>query len=284
VYIRNIRRIYKLSGGTKDAVPLDKRWVNSQTFIDKYKKFKVNIRRHLSLAAVKFLQTIGEKHVSWSERMEKDSIQYKANRNKNIKSSFEKERWLKNGWKDIRKAATEFWRRNKTSILKQPHTIRKLYNYQTFLILRLFSEIPFRNTFATFELKDKNKNNYIRVPKKGSIILVVRDYKNVKQLGIKEIKLSRGLTTQVRKFLKYRSGVVDNNFFLNNIRGEKMTRSAMGKMLIRNTSKLLNKRVGSRIIRLLAASDNKESILKLQDLSNKLLHTSEQTKQYVRKE
>ena len=158
------------------------------------------------------------------------------------------------------------------------------YIFQTFIVLRMFSEVPMRNTFADFFLVDVKGKNYVDVPKKGAITLVVRDYKSSKQLGEKKVKLSRGLTTQVRKFLKFREGVVDNNFFLNTLKGEKMTRSTLGKMLQRNTKKILNKSIGSRIIRLLAATNARASIEKVAELSNKLLHTSAQTKQYVRKD
>ena len=141
-----------------------------------------------------------------------------------------------------------------------------------------------RNTFADFFISDVKGKNFVDVPKKGSITLVVRDYKSAKQLGEKKVKLSRGLTTQVRKFLKFRESVVNNNYFLNTLKGTKMTRSTLGKMLQRNTKKILNKPIGSRIIRLLAATNARASIEKVAELSNKLLHTTAQTKQYVRKD
>ena len=65
---------------------------------------------------------------------------------------------------------------------------------------------------------------------------------------------------------------------------EKMSRSALGKMVIRATKKILNKKIGSRMIRILAASSNKEEIEKLKKFSDKMLHSVKQTGDYVRKD
>ena len=63
-----------------------------------------------------------------------------------------------------------------------------------------------------------------------------------------------------------------------------MTRSAFSQGLINLTQKLLGQRVGTRIIRVLFATSNRDEILKAESVTNKLLHTSEQTKQYIRKD
>ena len=64
-----------------------------------------------------------------------------------------------------------------------------------------------------------------------------------------------------------------------------MSKSTFGKGLQATTSKILGKKIGSRIIRILHASDkeNREAIEKSSELTKKLLHTAAQTKQYVRK-
>ena len=54
-------------------------------------------------------------------------------------------------------------------------------------------------------------------------------------------------------------------------------------MLIKTTSELMGKKVGMRIIRVLTATDNQKVLEQAKDLTNKLLHTSKQTNQYVRK-
>ena len=283
VYLRNTKRLYKLTN-EGDDIPVKSKWLKNEKLVKKYKAQPLKIRRHLSVAAVKFFQAVKEEPGNWYKHMVDDNKEYQDERGKNQKTDAEKELWQKKGYKAIRQAATEYWRRNKHEITNGDKTLRKLYSFQTFIVLRMFSEVPMRNTFADFFLTDVKGKNYVDVPSKGAITLVVRDYKSSKQLGEKKVKLSRGLTTQVRKFLKFREGVVENNFFLNTLKGAKMTRSTLGKMLQRNTKKILNKSIGSRIIRLLAATNARASIEKVAELSNKLLHTASQTKQYVRKD
>ena len=285
VYYRNIKRLYKLEN-EKDEVPLTISWLNKSSLKAKYKKLPLKVRRHLSVAAIKFLTILDKPRdkSDWYEFMMDDNKEYQKQRNRNLKSTDEKKNWPKHGFKTIRKMATEFWKRNKGEILEEPKTLRKLYSYQTFIILRMFSEIPMRNTYADLYISKKDNNNYIEVPKKGSVKLIIRSYKNSKDLGDRTIVCSRGLTTQIKKFLNYRKDIVDNNNFLNNLKGDKMTRAAMGKMLRRNTKKLTRKNIGSRLIRVLAATDMKAEIEKVSELTKTLLHSNKQTKQYVRKD
>ena len=282
VYYRNILRLYKLNN-EGDDIPVKSDWILKPALIKKYKDLKLGTRRHLSNAAIKFFQMLEKENLIWYKFMMSDSQAYSLKRNKNEKSETEEKKWLKDGWKGIRKASKEYMRRERVHIFGSDKTMAKLYKYQIYIVLRLFSEIPFRNGFADLELKD-NKKNYIHIPKKGSIKFIMRKFKNSEQLGEKEITLSRGLTTQVRKFLKYRADVVDNDYFLNTMQKNKMSRSALGKKLVRSTKKLLNKKIGSRIIRVLAASSNKDEIEKLKKFSDSMLHSAKQTGKYVRKD
>jgi hypothetical protein len=89
----------------------------------------------------------------------------------------------------------------------------------------------------------------------------------------------------LRKFLRYREKVVDHDWFLSSKRGGRMTRAALGKALHRYTKQLTNKAFGSRLIRVLAATDKKDEISAVADLSHKMLHGEggKTTKEYVRK-
>jgi hypothetical protein len=111
----------------------------------------------------------------------------------------------------------------------------------------------------------------------------MKHYKNSKQLGESEITLSRGATTALRKFLKFRGEVVDHDWLFSGKSGRKLSRPALGKLLHRATKQLLGKAFGSRLIRVLAATDSRKAIEEVSELSKKMLHTTAQTKQYVRK-
>ena len=282
VYLRNIKRLYKLTN--EGVPPLTGDWLSGKKLEEKYAKLPLGTRRHLSIAAVKAAKMYKVKEAvlnKWTANMYKDSNQYENKRSENKRSSKESDLWPRGGWKSVKKAAKEQWKRVKLLLGKEP-SMKVLYRYQLFIILKLFSEVPFRNNFADFSLKDDGKNNFILQPKKGKIKLVVRKHKAVKHLGPKEVTLSRANTMALRKFLKYREKVVDNEWFLNTMKKEKMSRATMGKAVHRVTSELIGKSFGSRLIRVLAATANKAEIEKVADLSNKLLHTTKQTKQYVK--
>ena len=62
-----------------------------------------------------------------------------------------------------------------------------------------------------------------------------------------------------------------------------MTKSAFSQGLLGLTKKLMGKKVGTRMIRVLFATMNRKEIEAAQSVSNKLLHSAEQTQQYIRK-
>ena len=194
--------------------------------------------------------------------------------------------WPKGGFKAVKRASSEMWKRVKILFKKDNEpNLKTLYKYQLFIILKLFSEVPFRNLFPTFKIKKSIGNNYIARPKSGNWTLIVNQHKTVKKHGPKEVKLSRSSTMALRKFLVYRAQVgISHEFLLSNKNGSKLTKSAMGKALHRITGELLGKRFGSRLIRILAATSEKNAIERVEDLQNRLLHGegSKQTKQYTR--
>ena len=284
VYMRNILRLYRLTG--EGDVPLTHAWLKKKETFDKYLKMPLKTRRHLSVSAVKALQAYGQKDDKWEAAMYKDASKYQVERNKNQKSDEEKALWPKKGYAVLKELSKDQWKRIK-HILNDKPTLSGLYKYQMFIVLKLFAEIPFRNTFSTLELEKNDNNNYIDLPTKGKAKFVVRKHKSSKQIGERIVELSRAATMALRKFLKYREKVVEHKFFLTSKTGGKMTRSALGKALVRYTKSLTGKRgFGSRLIRILAATDKKDEIQAVAELSNKLLHSTsgKQTKQYVRKD
>ena len=280
VYLAAIRRLHKLTGDGE--VPATGGWLNSPALMKKYEAQPMLKRRHLSLAAVKASAAYGKKSDKWSAKMFRDQSQYQTERNKNKRSQTETDKWPKQGFKSLKKAARE-QRKRIAFLLKEDPTLKNMYPYQTWILLKLYGEVPFRNTFADLSLKDEKTRNYVRVPRKGRIVFIMRKFKNAKQLGTQEITLSRGGTTALRKFIKYREGLVDHDWLFSGKGGTKLTRPALGKLLHRVTKQLLGKSFGSRLIRVLAATESRKAIEEVSDLSKKMLHTTAQTKQYTRK-
>ena len=285
VYRRNILRLWRLVN-KEGPIPLTGEWLKKSTLLEKLKGTPLKTRRHLSVALVKAGQTYNSSkdlQETFSAQMYKDANAYQVERNKNKKSPTEEKKWPKHGIKSVKNAARDLMKR--VRLLGKEPSMKTLYRYQMALLLRLYSEIPFRNTFATFDLKKKDNNNYLDIPKRGKIRLIVRKHKSADKIGPKTVELSRGAAMFLRKFLKYRATVVDNDYLLNTMQKKKMSRSALGKALHRVTGELLGKKFGSRLIRVLAATAERSTLLKAQELGNRMLHSSnsKQTLEYSRK-
>ena len=280
VYLRLIKRLYKLiEDGT---VPLTGDWLGKKELMEKYRKLPLKQRRHLSTGAVKASKMYKRSSEKWEIEMYKDASKYDRERGKNKKSDKERASWPKQGYKAVKKAANEQWKRVKLLLPGEPN-LKTLYKYQMFLALKLFSEVPFRNTFASFSIK-KTDGNYIKQPPKGNFTFIVNDHKTSKKTGPREVTLSRASTMAVRKFLKYRARVpnIQHDFLFSNKRGDRMTKATFGKAVHRVTKELLGKSFGSRLIRVLAATEMKPEIDKAADLANKMLHSQKQGKAYTR--
>ena len=262
-------------------VPLTSKWLKSESLFKKYKALPLNVRRHLSTGAWKALKSYGEDDKKWYKTFINDQNEYSEERAKHKKSDVEKEKWT--SVKQLKKAATDLKRRFR-HILEQTPTLSNLYKLQWWLVIKMFTQVPTRNDTGTIELS-KSKGNWLERPKKGNFSLHFNEYKNSNKMGPKHIKLSRSITMAIRKFLKYREGVeLKHNFLLTGLNGKPMSRSGFGKALRNQTFALLGKRVGSRIIRVVVATENRALLLKAKKLSDSMLHSTKQTINYTRKD
>ena len=285
VYFRNVRRLFQLIENDKN-IPATGDWLNKKNLKEKFKKLPLKVRRHLSVAAVKAAGVYKQNADAWRVQMYKDASAYERRRGQNQRTDKESKAWPKGGFSAVKRASTEQWKRVKVLLRQDDEpNLKTLYKYQLFVILKLFSEVPFRNLFPTFSL-NKTDGNYIARPKKGNWSFVVQKYKTSKTQGPKEVKLSRANTMALRKFLAYREKVPDvkHDYLLSTKSGSIMSKSTMGKAVHRVTKELLGKSFGSRLIRVLASTALKTEIDKVEDLRKKMLHApgSKQTKQYTR--
>ena len=252
----------------------------------KFKKLPLSQRRTLSVAAVKAGQVYGKAQEQWVSQMYKSQSEYTDQRNKNLKTDKEKKLWPKGGFSAIKKAATEQKRRIR-HVLEEEPSFEGLFHYGMYIVLRLFSELPFRNDFATLQVAETKEGNYIEVPKTKSakIKFHLRQFKHSKSIGEREFTLGKANSTALRKYLAYREAAgPKHGFLLSTKSGARMTRANLGKSLHKLTKALLGKSFGSRLIRILASSSVKPEIDKAVEMSKKLLHgRMSQTKQYTRK-
>ena len=283
MYFRNVRRLHRLINES-DEIPTSAGWLGKEPLMTKFKKLPLSQRRTLSVAAVKAGQVYGKNNEKWVSQMYKSQSEYTDQRNKNEKTDKEKSIWPKGGFAAIKRAATEQKRRIRHVLTGEP-TKEGVFKYGMYIVLRLFTELPFRNTFASLQISKSAEGNYIDVPKRGNITFHLRQFKNSKQIGEREFTLTKANSTALRKYLTYREAAgVTHKFLLSTKSGAQMTRGTLGKALHKLTKELLGKSFGSRLIRILASSSVKPEIDKAMEMSEKLLHgRMKQTKQYTRK-
>lgn len=284
VYMQNIRRLYRLGGGEGD-LPVIGSWLMKADLWKKMMALPVNIRRHLSLAGLKaaYALKLGEKQTKkWYGQMIRDDSKFRDQRAENKATDKEKKLLPKGGLSALKKAAVELKKRLKYVLAAEP-SLKGLYAYEWFIATKMFTELPFRNDFATLQLGKHPKDNVL-VTGKGNFKIIMRKYKNSDRLGEREVSLSRASTMALRKFLRYRDKVpqVKHDFLFTSYTGTPMTKGSFGKALQKRYEQLLGARLGSRIIRIIHANENKEAIQTAKDLSNKMLHSQKQTAQYIK--
>ena len=282
VYFRNIKRLYKLI--SDGDVPDSAAWLKKDELINKYKKLTLPQRRHLSISAVKIAQAYKNEALAdkWSVFMYKDSAEYNQKRSLNKITDDEKKRWPTGGYPRLKKASTEFKRRIAKVFRTEP-SLKNLYQYTRYIILRFYSEVAMRNDLASIMLK-KGDGNYL-TRSKGKYTIHMKQFKTAKSMGDTEITLGKGISKALYDYIKYRNSVdgIDHDYVLSNQKGKHLTKAAMGKILTKLTSDLLDKKIGSRIIRVLKATTYKDQIDAANKLATEMMHSSKTQKEYTRK-
>jgi hypothetical protein len=279
-YLSNIRRAKRLYDGDPE-LPSKGTWLKSDKLKHKIRGLPLNVRRNITSALLVAARTykINEKY--WYTRMIEDATKYQTKRKQNKKSEHE-ERHLPESFEKLKKKTTEYKRTLKLDFTS-PTTLSNLYKLQWWVILRLIQELPFRNDLPTINVKAKKGNHLLKHGKQFKIKMT--EFKNSDKIGPREIILGKKNSRLLKQFLVFRDKCDVKHDLLFSLRnGDPMTRSAFSQGLINLTQKLLGKRVGTRLIRVLFATENREEIEKAEDVTNRLLHTSEQTKQYIRKD
>jgi hypothetical protein len=266
-----------------DEIPESSRWLMSEKLEKKYKELKYNIRRHLSSSgfiATRLYKNL-KKDNKWHKFMLEDAREYDENRAKNQKSEYEEKNIPKNGLKEIIRLAKDYKREIKRVFETEP-TIAGLYKYQLFLALKFMTtDLVLRNDLPGINVESE-KGNYLKKIK-SSYTVVMQDFKNSDKIGTREIKLSRSNSMILKKFLKYRTEVVEHDFLFSSKTKTPMSKKAFSQALIKLTSDRLGKRVGSRLMRVMYATKSKSVLAAADEISNKMLHSAKQTRQYIRK-
>ena len=257
-------------------------WLGETSLFKKYKEMPLNIRRAYSVAGVKSGQAYGLKdNEKWQTAMIDDVDAYKKQRSLQNKSEEEKKHWPKEGIAVLKKIATEFKRTIRRAL--QTPSVESLYLYSQYIILKFYSVVALRNDLA--EVQIGSGDNHL-TKSKGVYTLHMTKFKSSEKVGAVDIVLSRALSTALSKYIKFRAQVkTSHDYLLVNAKGEKLSKKGLGVLLQKLTKKYTGKSFGTRLIRVLRATEHKKVLDEALKLSKSMLHKDlSQTVSYARKE
>ena len=181
----------------------------------------------------------------------------------------------------MKKMSTEY-KREIRRILQGPPTIPGLYAYSQALILRWYAEIAWRNDLVTVVVKGDGN---LLSKKKGIYSVKMKEFKSSNKIGEIEVTLSKALSRVVNKYMKYREKVnLDHDYLIVNKAGNKLSKAGLVKILNRLTKKFTGKAFGTRMIRIMASTHQKDALDKAKILASQMLHSLDTSQTYVRKD
>ena len=280
-YKRNILRLHKLTHPQAVKIPETAGWLKEEKLYKQYKAMPLNKRRAYSVAGVKAGQAYNLKeNKQWYSLMLQDIQAYKQQRSLQNKSEDEKKNWPDGGVKVLKKVASEF-KRSIRLALKTP-SVESLYLYSQYILVKFYSEVALRNTLADVEI-GKGENHLSK--SKGIYTISLSKFKASDKVGKVEFPLSRALSTAIHKYIKFRAQIKpDHNYLLANAKGGKLSKKGLGLILQKLTKRFTGKSFGTRLLRILHATEHKKVLDKALKISKQMLHKDlKQTVSYARK-
>ena len=113
----------------------------------------------------------------------------------------------------------------------------------------------------------------------------MKEFKSSDKIGEILITLSKALSRVVDKYVKYRSKLdLDHEYLIVNASGNKLSKAGLVKILNRLTKKFTGKAFGTRMIRIMATTHQKEALDEAKKLASTMLHSLDTSQTYVRKD
>jgi hypothetical protein len=207
----------------------------------------------------------------YSKAIDRYSNEIKSNLSSNMKTKEESENWTNE--KDVVDIKQKLF----DLIPKQIKTLNDYIKFRNYIIYIIYQEIPSRSDIADSKILYVTKKplsdefNYILLDKKKKTIsYVLNNYKTSSTYGSKNIELNKDLYDILDKYKKEVDKFNNENWFLLNDSGDKLTRNRLGVVY----SKLANgvgidKKLGISLNRHIHIS-NLIPIDKMKELANKM--------------
>ena len=284
-YIRNIKRLRKVNG----ELPIpesDHKWLLAKSLFSWYDKQPLSVRRHMSNAANIALGVLGKEDKRWKKRQRTSMEEFDEHRRKRELTPAQKAKMPAKGFDSLKKVVAQM-KKELRHVLAGIESLSDLIRVQDLVILSLYYELPLRLDFATLSTKEnvKSANSIYKNRKKpAGWHIVLREFKTAKSLGSKTFKLGTANQRLLNKFVPAVKKITDHGFLLTNRKGGKMSKQVLSKTLMKLTKARIGKAFSTQFLRILYAMKNRDVIESAKEVSDKLLHSQEQSLQYAKKD
>ena len=283
-YLRNIRRLRRVHG--KLPIPDSHKWLVEKKLFTWFDDQPLNIRRHMATAAQVALQAYNKSSKEWQRRQSESMKEFDEDRRRRKMSEKQKSQMPKKGF-DALKSVIVSMKHELRHILTISHndwTFSDLLRIQELIIISLYYDRPLRLDFATLEISGKENSIYKSLKKPRGWHVRLTDFKTVKSLGPKVFKLNLANQRLLNKFIPAVKRLTTHGYLLTNQSKNRMTRQVLSKKLMSITKKRIGKKFSTQLLRILFAMKHRGIIESAKEVSDKLLHSQEQSLQYAKKD
>ena len=286
-YARNIRRLRKLKNDL--PVPPDTHaWLTKKELIDHVEKLPLNQRRHLTTAATVALGVYGGKSTRWKDLQHGAMKEFDELRRERKLTDKQKKKIPSKGF-DSLKAVIATMKRELRHILTKARdewSFDDLYRVQDLLILQLYYDRPLRLDYATLQIGTGEKGNTLAksMSKVRGWHVILRDFKTQSSMGEQRFKLNTANQRLMNKFAIARHRLVKHPRLLSNRNRGPMSRQVLSKRLLALTRKRIGKSFSTQLLRILYAMKNRGVLESAKKVSERLMHSQEQSLQYAKKD
>ena len=282
-YSRNIRRLRKVHHDL--PIPASNaKWLSEEKLFDWFDKQPLKIRRHLAVAATVAANVYGKKLEKWTKRQHESMKEFDKNRRSRTLTDKQKQLMPVKGFDSLKHVTTNLKKELK-HIMNNVASIKDLLRFQDLIIISLYYELPLRLDYASLKIGDANENCIYKNQKKPrGWHIRLQDFKTSKTMGQKIFKLKTTNQRLLNRFIPAVKKYTEHGYLLTNKNGQKMSRQVLSKTLMRITQKYVGKRFSTQLLRILYAMKSRDVIESAKEVSEKLLHSFEQSLQYAKKD
>ena len=282
-YIRNIKRLRRV----KNELPIpdkDHKWLLSKGLISWYDTQPLSVRRHMSNAANIALSVYGKESKEWKSRQRKSMEEFDESRRKRELTPQQKARIPAKGFDSIKKVVTQMKKELK-HVINNTETLSDLLRVQNLVILSLYYEFPLRLDYATLKTERSKSTNsiYKNLKKPAGWHISLHEFKTAKSLGSKTFRFGAGNQRLLNKFIPAVKKITKHGFLLTNKKGGAMSKQVLSKTLMKITKRRIGKGFSTQLLRILYAMKNRDVIESAKQVSEKLMHSQDQSLLYAKK-